>query len=586
MKYLWLTLLAMLLAHGAVSGADDPPAKPAKKTSKKDSQTVVAPGMESTLIVKSPEGSGSAFLTRIGGQNVIVTNAHVYLALAAPQICDIDGKQYDVTKITASKTRDLVVLSFAGPQKNKKYLQLETDVSKLEVNSPVVVYGNSLGDNVVTAAAGKLNGVGPETIEVDAGFVPGNSGGPVLSDKSGKVVGVATYLKIISPDVSTRGSRYQSTALRPAVRRFAVRLDNLAPDDLQTVEPAMLASDRKQYALLKQKIDQLEEVFKGKFSVNRFVNALTECCKVMVELDDYEWHCRYFKTEYEQQSDLVRQILETLELTDLLKVYQIQKVWDRNLESVEIVRIKPFVVGCFNCSGSGRKSYKYDNPGAKQRQAGAPQTVIEYKKCAVCRGEKREIISNVTKIYKLTPELEQQMSKFVLRGKREFAGFAIGGDIAANLDVGNGYYRQAKNLVYRYNNAFGETLLFRGSHDTGSALATELVVMFGRLVKVTIYYAGGYNDSDIAILLGKLYSERPDLLKSETFDVSVRPIDIIDQVPVDSRGMPLAPQKDVDFLETKAGWDKNPDFSPMPVYHGLAVSAASKSLPVIEKLDK
>lgn len=564
-----------------------PAAPPAKKTSaKKDSQIISGPGMDSTLIVKSPDGGGSAFFARFGNQPVIVTNAHVYLEMATPEICDIDDRKYEITKITASQTRDLVILSYVNSDEGKKMLQIAPEISKLEVNQPVIAYGNSLGESVVTAAAGKLNGVGPETIEVDAGFVPGNSGGPVVLQSTGNVIGVATYLKIIRPDVSTRGSRYQSTALRPAVRRFAVRLDNLPPGDLQEIDPAKLVGDRKQYALLQQKIDQLEEVFKGKFSTDRLTVALHECCQVLVELEDFPWHCQYFKQEYQDQADLVRQVLETLELTDLLKIYQIQKIWARNLNEVEIVKIKPFTVGCFNCSGAGRKSCKYDNPTVKQRQSGAPQTVIEYKKCAVCRGEKKVTISDVDKIYKLSPDLEQQLAKFVVRGKREFAGFAIGGDAAANLDVGDGYYRAAKHLVYRYRNPFGETLLFRGNHGMDSALSTELTVMFGRLVKVKIVFAGVYNDSDISILLGDLYSENLNLLKNETFDVSVTPIAAIDKIPVDSRGMPLAPQKDVDFLETKAAWDKNPDFSPMPVYHALAVSAASRSLPVIQKLDK
>lgn len=585
MRYLAIMLCAVAFIWGAVNGADDPPAKPDPKTSPKAGQVVV-PGLDSTLIVKSPDGSGTAFLTRLGDRDVIVTNAHVYLEMTSPEICDIDGRKYEITQITASKTRDLVLLSFVRPDNPQKMLSVEPDVARLEVNLPVVVFGNSLGDNVVTAAAGKLNGVGPETIEVDAGFVPGNSGGPVILQKNGNVIGVAACLKVLEPDTATRGSRYQSTALRPAVRRFAVRLDNLPADDLQEVNPAMLVSDRKQYALLKQKIGQLEIAFKGKFDVDRFEDALTECCKVLVDLEDYEWHCEYFKAEYQQETDLVRQVLETLELTELLKIYEMQKVWAQHLSEVEIVRIKPFAVGCFNCSGSGRKSYKYDNPAAMQRQSGAPQTVIEYKKCAVCRGDKKVTISDVTKIYKLSPALEQQLGKLVVRGKREFAGFVIGGDAAANLDVGDGYYRRDKNLIYRYYNPFGETLLFRGNHEADSALATELTVMFGRVVKVKIVFGGSYNDGEIASLLGQLYSEKLNLLKNETFSLKIVPTATIDKVPVDTRGMPLPPSKDVDFLETKAAWDKKPDFSPMPVYHALTVTAASRSLPVIEKLDK
>jgi hypothetical protein len=57
---------------------------------------------------------------------------------------------------------------------------------------------------------------------VDALFVPGNSGSPIIHLKTGKVIGVATYALI---------RRYDATTMRaaqtPVVRRFGYRLDSV-----------------------------------------------------------------------------------------------------------------------------------------------------------------------------------------------------------------------------------------------------------------------------------------------------------------------------------------------------------------------
>ena len=58
------------------------------------------------------------------------------------------------------------------------------------IGDKITVHGNSGGGGVVTRIQGKVLGVGPNLVEVDAEFVQGNSGCPILSD-SLEVVGVA-----------------------------------------------------------------------------------------------------------------------------------------------------------------------------------------------------------------------------------------------------------------------------------------------------------------------------------------------------------------------------------------------------------
>jgi hypothetical protein len=57
---------------------------------------------------------------------------------------------------------------------------------------------------------------------VDAPFQPGNSGSPIIHLKTGKVIGVATYLTIKKYDAATK-----EVLKAPVIRRFGYRLDSV-----------------------------------------------------------------------------------------------------------------------------------------------------------------------------------------------------------------------------------------------------------------------------------------------------------------------------------------------------------------------
>ena len=115
------------------------------------------------LIVKSPDGRGSAFLVRLWEQPVIVTNAHVFLSMKDPEIVDINGRKYVPKEVLASKTRDLVIISYEGAeQEQRELLTAVGDAGAIPIDTGVVAYGNSLGDDVIVTQKGKLLGIGPE----------------------------------------------------------------------------------------------------------------------------------------------------------------------------------------------------------------------------------------------------------------------------------------------------------------------------------------------------------------------------------------------------------------------------------------
>jgi hypothetical protein len=102
-------------------------------------------------------------------------------------------------------------------------LELEPQIEKLKIGDAIVVAGNSEGEGVVREIPGRIVGIGPDRIEVDAEFVPGNSGSPILLKSTGRVIGVATYMKV----PRARGGAKSPFSLNE-VRRFGYRIDTVA----------------------------------------------------------------------------------------------------------------------------------------------------------------------------------------------------------------------------------------------------------------------------------------------------------------------------------------------------------------------
>ena len=99
----------------------------------------------------------------------------------------------------------------------------EIDKQKLE-NKKVIIPGNALGDGVFSAIKGKVLAVGPQLIEVDAKFVSGHSGSPIITKNilgDYSVLGVATFTKTTKLQGRDKLSRYDET------RWYGYRLDNI-----------------------------------------------------------------------------------------------------------------------------------------------------------------------------------------------------------------------------------------------------------------------------------------------------------------------------------------------------------------------
>lgn len=164
------------------------------------------------VIIEHSRGSGSGFIAELGGNTYLFTNQHVVLGCDSFIVRTHEGTRIRYRGCSFAEEGDLIRFRVSGV----RGLQF---ASELDVGTPVVVYGNSGGQGVFTALEGRIEGIGPDRLEVSSDFIAGNSGSPIL-DPDMNVVGVATYVTRSSgsPDWINKGTRFTEP------RRFGLRI--------------------------------------------------------------------------------------------------------------------------------------------------------------------------------------------------------------------------------------------------------------------------------------------------------------------------------------------------------------------------
>jgi hypothetical protein len=199
------------------------------------------------IIVEGDAGRGSASVIMFRGNPLIVTNAHVLSGNSTTRFRLLSSQELKPDLFGVAEDRDIVVATQTGSTEGIPASEaVDKDVA---IGDDVVVLGNSQGSSVVTEIAGKVTGIGPDLIEVDAKFVQGNSGSPIIHVKSGKVIGVATFVTIRELDAITSDSRFTE------VRRFGYRIDTVAK--WQFSAPAQFAKESTYIRRLQQHTNDL-----------------------------------------------------------------------------------------------------------------------------------------------------------------------------------------------------------------------------------------------------------------------------------------------------------------------------------------
>lgn len=171
----------------------------------------------SVVLITGDAGKGTGFIAKHGAETYFYSNAHVVSGNSTLDFRTLSNVRIPVGELQVSRTVDLIRATVVPSDSNLSVM--ENVDSSIAIGDEVIVFGNSDGLGTVTELRGKITGMGPTQIEVDAEFVHGNSGSPIIHAPTGKVIGVATYAIVPNLTAVNEGTEMAN------IRRFGVRID-------------------------------------------------------------------------------------------------------------------------------------------------------------------------------------------------------------------------------------------------------------------------------------------------------------------------------------------------------------------------
>jgi S1-C subfamily serine protease len=212
----WFTELSLV----ELDAPSVPPTKPATPVVQTNASELVKTYCNSLVFVTGKDGAGSGFLAKYATGNFLFTNAHVAAGVRGAAFKTLEGAEVKIGAASCAVGHDVFLLQATT---NGQPFEIMKDVDQnASIGDEVVVLGNAEGAGVINTITGKIVGLGPQLVEVDAPFQPGNSGSPIVHLKSGKVIGLATYAIIRKYDATTK-----EPVKDPVIRRFGYRLDSI-----------------------------------------------------------------------------------------------------------------------------------------------------------------------------------------------------------------------------------------------------------------------------------------------------------------------------------------------------------------------
>ena len=295
------------------------------------------------FIVEAGKSSGTGFLLNEPTGVYFYSNIHVFSTPDKAMVRNSKGDIIEIPKmIEVAEGEDL--LRF----KTSKDLGLAKGES-LSLSERVYSLGNSGGGGVVTKNPGEVLGLGDSTFEVSCEIVPGNSGGPI-TDKGGKVYGVASFMTYGRDTLATEGTRYSKA------RRFGIALNrplkwesidygtfrkeakfiNAINESLQVVldcwdsidsDKAMMSfkvsNDLPSPARAQSKLDNIVRYhnreyidYYGNKSAKEMWGYMTtqlkETCEVIISENKASLNSNWGKTEYEQSKEWATRLAKAI----------------------------------------------------------------------------------------------------------------------------------------------------------------------------------------------------------------------------------------------------------------------------------
>lgn len=202
LKFLGVTLLTALLTGAVILLLTSTPNKDRGPASISPSKSPVFRAVD-----VATRTSGSAFLVRVNGDPILITNKHV-CGLAEELMLDRgsydDPKRFSATVFYIDGAEDICLLSPDGTFNEELYqpLTLKADLVSIFEVIQTVGYPSGIGpiymkgfvESIEVILNGATDGSSPFSYTIKASFIAigGQSGSPVVNN-NGEVVGVLTY---------------------------------------------------------------------------------------------------------------------------------------------------------------------------------------------------------------------------------------------------------------------------------------------------------------------------------------------------------------------------------------------------------
>jgi|GEM_PF-2063768 len=447
----------------------------------------IAP-LPNIVFIEGTNGSGTGFKMQFGKEKVIVSNAHVFLALVNPRIRDASGNDYKIEQILSSTTRDLVLLKYTPVPKEASVLRMAPDVLSVPTNSPVVAFGNSQGASVSTTLPGNLLGVGYDIIEVSAGVVGGNSGGPVVLQSTGEVIGVVTFLTIRTITPQMTNTRFATPGESYSVRRFATRIDNLKAAEFENLTDTDLNTERTLLVEMENASRNLSDMISD-ISKNRNSGSLDKIRSYLKGIDSmvrkgdgHVWSSTYLSKEYQREKVYIKTCSNILKVDNLILASNLRKVWEANEIKVQTVNTPALSRVCKSCNGSGQVEEARVQRSIREGGAFAK----DYRTCDRCNGTGKIVESRESsrQEYDVPVSALESFQNLIRKSKRDFNGFMLGGK--SQEEIARFPYYNRAHLLKKEVNQLEYVYVFKGNHRISEASETRLSFVFGCLLKVQV----------------------------------------------------------------------------------------------------
>lgn len=445
---------------------------------------------------------GSGFLLKLWGKPVIITNAHVFALMDNPEVMNANHEKFTVVAALVGRMRDLAILQLKEDElpADLPFLSIVENVAELEHDARISAYGDSLGERVIVKSDGKLLGIGPDEVEIDAEIVPGNSGGPVL-DQSNRVVAVSTYLRKLTASAdllagtrfSDKDEKLGKSQGKSLIRRFALRIDKLNLDDFECFDRAAQQKDLALY----RKFDGIKRLCFNEIMNPHYNWTLywpwtkKKPLENFVGISNYLYcYDHFYQTDfknyfsYHASLSIIQRLLEQQQaffaiISCFLHVNPVQLNQEELADAQRIFqKLQKDRKGKFICPQCGG-TRQVPIPGSSR---GADLS-IEYETCPDCEGFGRYAVPYYGP-WRVSPLFRFPRSKY------QVSGFRLGMELNEANRVANEIWRRdtSEYNIISINGLFDCVRVNRNPEFGNRAYRTELKFLARRLLSMTIFF--------------------------------------------------------------------------------------------------